>query len=89
MLTLRLTLKLFGNAWRCQRKRMVLTVMAITWGTISIVLLLSFGEGLKRNLTKNQRGMGDGIADGFIRISVGIEHVDALRADLERGFSMV
>lgn len=28
-----------------------------------------------------------GIADGFIRISVGIEHVDDLRADLERGFA--
>ena len=28
-----------------------------------------------------------GIADGFIRVSVGIEHVDDLRADLERGFA--
>jgi cystathionine gamma-lyase len=27
-----------------------------------------------------------GIADGFIRVSVGVEHVDDLRADLERGF---
>jgi cystathionine gamma-lyase len=30
-----------------------------------------------------------GIADGFIRISVGIEHVDDLRADLERGFAAI
>jgi cystathionine gamma-lyase len=27
-----------------------------------------------------------GIADGFIRVSVGVEHVDDLREDLERGF---
>jgi putative ABC transport system permease protein len=62
MLTLRLTWKLFRNAFRTQRKRMILTVMAITWGTISIVLLLSFGEGLKRNISKSNRGIGEGIA---------------------------
>jgi cystathionine gamma-lyase len=28
-----------------------------------------------------------GIADGFIRVSAGIEHVDDLREDLERGFA--
>ena len=28
-----------------------------------------------------------GIADGFIRVSAGIEHVDDLVADLERGFA--
>jgi putative ABC transport system permease protein len=61
VLTLRMTWRLFCNAFRQQRKRMILTVMAITWGTISIVLLLSFGEGLKRNLTRSNRGIGDGI----------------------------
>lgn len=35
--------------------------MAIAWGTISIVLLLSFGEGLKRSLTKTQHGLGEDI----------------------------
>jgi cystathionine gamma-lyase len=30
-----------------------------------------------------------GITDGFIRVSVGIEHVDDLREDLERGFAAV
>src|SRR6185436_10597768 len=44
------------------RKRIALTVMAIAWGTLSIVLLLSFGEGLKRSFHKNTRGMGEGIA---------------------------
>jgi cystathionine beta-lyase/cystathionine gamma-synthase len=28
-----------------------------------------------------------GIGDGFIRVSAGIEHVDDLREDLERGFA--
>ena len=62
MLTLRLTWKLFTNSFKHQRKRMCLTVMALTWGTISIVLLLSFGEGLKRSMLKGGRGLGDGIA---------------------------
>ena len=44
------------------RKRIVLTVMAIAWGTLSIVLLLSFGEGMRHAFHKGTRGMGDGIA---------------------------
>lgn len=35
--------------------------MALAWGTISIVLLLAFGEGLKRSLTKTQHGLGEDI----------------------------
>ena len=30
-----------------QRKRAVLTVAAIAWGTVAILMLLAFGEGLK------------------------------------------
>ena len=59
----------FALLWRLfradlghQTKRIVLTVLAIAWGTLSIVLLLSFGEGLKRSLQKGTRGMGEGIA---------------------------
>jgi putative ABC transport system permease protein len=43
------------------RKRIGLTVMAIGWGTLSIVLLLSFGEGMKRSFHRTSRGMGEGI----------------------------
>ena len=43
------------------RKRIALTVMAIAWGTLSIVLLLSFGEGMKRSFHRTSRGMGEGI----------------------------
>ena len=61
MLRLPLILKLFRRTAGVNRKRMVMTVAAIAWGTLSIVLLLSFGEGLKRNLTKGSRGLGEGI----------------------------
>ncbi len=61
MFHLLLILKLFRRATRIQQKRMTLTVMAITWGTISIILLLSFGEGLKRSMATGKRGTGSGI----------------------------
>lgn len=56
-----LIVRLFRRAARIQSKRMTLTVMAIAWGTISIVLLLSFGEGLKRSMEEGKRGTGSGI----------------------------
>ena len=43
------------------RKRMLLTVVAIAWGTLSIVMLLSFGEGMKLAFHKGTRGMGENI----------------------------
>jgi putative ABC transport system permease protein len=59
---LALVLRLFRDDLAHQTKRIVLTVLAIAWGTLSIVLLLSFGEGLKRSMSKGTRGMGEGIA---------------------------
>ncbi len=59
---LALVWRLFRADLAHQRKRIVLTVVAIAWGTLSIVLLLSFGEGLKRSFSKGSRGMGQGIA---------------------------
>jgi putative ABC transport system permease protein len=56
-----LVFKLFKVDAARNRKRIALTVMAIAWGTLSIVLLLSFGEGMKRSFHKNVRGMGEGI----------------------------
>jgi putative ABC transport system permease protein len=56
-----LIFRLFLRDLKKQRKRITLTIMAIAWGTISIVLLLSFGEGLKRSLTKTQHGLGEDI----------------------------
>jgi len=59
---LALVLRLFRADLGHQTKRIVLTVLAIAWGTLSIVLLLSFGEGLKRSFARGSRGMGEGIA---------------------------
>jgi putative ABC transport system permease protein len=53
--------KLFRRAAHIQRRRMAMTVAAIAWGTLSIVLLLSFGEGLKRNFSRGSKGLGEGI----------------------------
>jgi putative ABC transport system permease protein len=46
---------------RAQKTRTVLTVFGIVWGTVSIVLLMGFGVGLGRQMTKNMHGMGEGI----------------------------
>jgi putative ABC transport system permease protein len=54
--------RLFKADAEHQRKRIALTVLAIAWGTLSIVILLSFGEGLKRAFHKGKRGLGENIA---------------------------
>ncbi len=53
---------LFLKASSLQRKRAVLTVAAIAWGTVAILMLLAFGEGLRNQMAKAQRGMGENIA---------------------------
>jgi putative ABC transport system permease protein len=59
---LALVWRLFRADLGHQTKRIVLTVLAIAWGTLSIVLLLSFGEGLKRSLGQGARGLGEHVA---------------------------
>jgi putative ABC transport system permease protein len=58
----RVVAQLFLKASSLQRKRAVLTVAAIAWGTVAIVMLLAFGEGLKLQMMKGRRGMGENIA---------------------------
>ena len=57
--------QLFIRSSRIQRKRAVLTIAAIGWGTVSLLLLLSFGEGLKRQIARGMSGMGVNIAVVF------------------------
>ena len=52
----------FIRDFRKQKKRITLTLVALGWGTISIMLLLAFGEGLHRQLNLNRAGLGNGIA---------------------------
>ncbi len=51
----------FSRDFKRQRKRMLLTLVAILWGTMSIMLLLAYGEGMKQQFSKNSKGLGDGI----------------------------
>lgn len=51
----------FARDFKRQRKRLFLTLMAILWGTMSIMLLLAFGEGMKKQFAVNGKGLGDGI----------------------------
>jgi len=53
---------LFSSSSRLQKKRAMLTIAAITWGTVAILLLLAFGEGMKRQMDKNRRSTGENIA---------------------------
>ncbi len=57
-----LVLQLFARSSRIQRKRAMLTIMAIAWGSLALLLLLAFGEGLKRQLVKARAGMGNNLA---------------------------
>jgi len=52
---------IFMRDFRKQRKRMILTLVAILWGTMSIMMLLGFGEGLKVQFMKGTNGLGEGI----------------------------
>jgi len=47
---------------RQYKSRTFLTMFGIIWGTMTVIILLSFGSGVKRSMSKNMHGMGDGIA---------------------------
>jgi putative ABC transport system permease protein len=51
---------LFMDLYR-QPLRTFLTLTGVVWGTFAIVLLLAFGDGLKKSSMKSMHGMGDGI----------------------------
>ena len=46
---------------RHQKMRTLLTLFGITWGTVSVALLVSFGEALEKRIKKNQHGLGESI----------------------------
>lgn len=57
----RILLEEFIGDLKAQRTRAFLTFFAVTWGTLAVVLLLSFGEGLKRTLRAGLLGAGERI----------------------------
>lgn len=84
---------------KAQRTRAFLTVLAMTWGTVAVVILMSFGEGLSTQLRSGLMNAGDrimilyggetgkpfeGIAKGR---KIGLEEDDALM--LQRAIPMI
>lgn len=55
------SLVLFVRDLRTQKLRSFFALLGITWGTAAVVLLLAFGEGLRRYHSRRMHGMGDGI----------------------------
>lgn len=54
-------LKDFYRDLKANRLRAILTLIALTWGTISVVLLLAFGEGLGHQMQAGMMNAGDRI----------------------------
>ncbi|MEZ4702372.1 MAG: ABC transporter permease [Rhodothermales bacterium] len=57
----KILLQEFWNDLRTQKTRAFLTMFAITWGTLSVVLLLAFGEGLGKTMQNGLLNAGDRI----------------------------
>jgi putative ABC transport system permease protein len=53
---------LFLASSRLQKKRAILTIASIAWGSVALLLLLAFGQGLRDQISVANRGMGSGIA---------------------------
>jgi putative ABC transport system permease protein len=56
-----LLVKLFSSDFTKQKKKITLTVLALAWGTVAIVMLLAFGEGMTGQLRKARSGLGGSI----------------------------
>jgi putative ABC transport system permease protein len=54
-------LKDFYRDLKANRLRAILTLIALTWGTVSVVLLLAFGEGLGHQMQAGMMNAGDRI----------------------------
>jgi putative ABC transport system permease protein len=48
--------------FRQYKARTAMTMFGIIWGTLTVILLLSFGVGVRKQMSKNMHGIGEGIA---------------------------
>jgi putative ABC transport system permease protein len=55
-------LKLFVKDVQKQKLRTFMTMFGIVWGTVSLIVLMSFGEGVFRHTRMQFRGLGERIA---------------------------
>src|SRR5579862_22194 len=65
MLTFLTTISEFIRDLRAQKLRTAMTIFGITWGTVAIIVLLAFGMGFKKQLSKDMHGIGESIAIMF------------------------
>jgi putative ABC transport system permease protein len=56
-----LLVKLYIRELKKERKKIFLTIAGIAWGTLTIILLLSFGQGLTTQMSRGQKGLGNNI----------------------------
>ena len=50
---------------RGQKLRTLLTLFGMIWGTAAVSLLLSFGDGLHRQMAKDMAGIGNNVVIGW------------------------
>jgi putative ABC transport system permease protein len=81
---------------RHQKLRTALTLFGITWGTVSVALLVAFGEGLQKQIVRSQHGLGENIVIAFPsrtsmpfeglgkgrRIRLSLDDIEALRGEV-------
>ena len=46
---------------RQYKARTAMTMFGIIWGTLTVVLLLAFGVGVKKQMSINMHGIGEGL----------------------------
>lgn len=54
-------LRYFAKEYRKRKKKTALITFAITWGTLSLLLLMSFGRGLSNSFRISFKGLGDNL----------------------------
>lgn len=47
---------------RQYKGRTAMTMFGLIWGTMTVILLLAFGAGVQKQMSKNMHGIGEGIA---------------------------
>ncbi len=62
---LRTVIKEFLLDLRAQKLRAFLTMFGIVWGTVTIIVLIAFGVGFKKQMSTDMHGIGESIAIMF------------------------
>ncbi len=59
--SLKLYIKQFLHDLQAQKLRTFLTLVGLSWGTVTVICLLAFGYGLQVNQQEQMKGLGDNI----------------------------